>query len=544
MATTPTSPVSAPTSAPSAPSSSTPPPVAPPSTPPSPPPSTTEITPTAPPAESTSAPSAAPKAQPTQADFDGDPEAFLTALHAWERETGQVAEAPPEDQIEVPKPEPPKAEEVPAVEAPKVDEPAKKEEAKEEVAPPEVKAPEKSDATPETINALLTKDPALKAALDANPEAKRTVFAMARVNAKAQGLLEIFPNAEAGKFANDTANQYVGMKSAFENAVDNPETFPDAFEQFASQFQITKDGKPVLDSAGNPVFDKDFHMLMNHVVDAYIDDEISEFEKLVETSNDENDNIALSALRFVKELKEKRLGEAKAPDMSKLTPEQQAWQQRQQAAFDEERKRLGLETQQLTSEQKKATRTAWEKSGNQKIGASVGKFLDTFLKEKEQQNVFLPSYVTDVKDPVTGQSMFAIQVFNEFNKKVMSIAHLNQQLIALKNSAPTPENEALRVQFYNQQVADFLPDILEKHLSQVQQKERGDREKRQGKFEEREKVAHVEPQGGAATSPVNLTDETAMQQATKNVDARYPDLDGPTRMEKILIERNRIRNHG
>jgi hypothetical protein len=169
--------------------------------------------------------------------------------------------------------------------------------------------------------------------------------------------------------------------------------------------------------------------------------------------------------------------------------------------------------------------------------------MDNFMKEQEANNVFLPSYVTDVKDPADGQSMFVKNIFNDFNKQVMSVAHLREQLLTFKNAAPTPENEAARTQFFTQLAADFMPDIMEKHLRQVQKQDRADRQRAQGKEKAKREMANVEPLGGIAGgqhSGAALTEAQVMEKAYAAVDAKYPNLDRATRTEKAIIESNRL----
>ena len=438
--------------------------------------------------------------------------------------------------------------------APAVEEPAKPaEEVKTEETPKADEAPKEiPDAkvvTPEAISEWTTKDPAFKAALEANPALKGEIYGMARTNAKAKGLLEIFPNAESGKYANTRAMTFDGMTQAFTQAADNPETFPAAMEAFADQFMVkTPDGKPVLDAGGNPTFGKDFEMLSNGFVDGWLESEIEDLTEIAKTSGDDNDEVALSALKFVKELKDKRQsGRSGAPDSSKLTPEQRAWQENQQKEFDAERARLGLATTKATATEKQAAREAWDKGCTTKIGASVGRAMDAFMKEKNANGVFLPSYVTEVKDPKDGQSMFVKNVFNDFNDKVNSVAHIKNQLFALANAAPTAANETARVEYYNQLVADFMPAIMEKHLRQVQRKDKADREAQQGKYEVRKEVANVEPIGGAAqqsTGGAQLSDDQVVAKLYAKIDAEFPHIDRAKRTEKMLSEFNKLGRAG
>ena len=132
--------------------------------------------------------------EPKQSDFEGDIVSFLEAHNEWERKQGEYGEAAPA--------------EVPAAEA----QPAAEGEEK-----PWAPEPEQA-LTPEALNALAIKSPELQAAFDANPEVKNALFAMARTNAKAAPILEVFPNVESAKFAAEAAGTMVTLRSSFLDA--------------------------------------------------------------------------------------------------------------------------------------------------------------------------------------------------------------------------------------------------------------------------------------------------------------------------------------
>jgi len=142
-------------------------------------------------------PAVSVKAEPKQTDFPGDIEGFLKARGDWEREQPDAPEI---------------VEEAP-VEQPAVIEEAATEEVKpEEQVVEEEKpwAPEPEAAlTPEALNGLIEKSPELKAAMDASPDVKNALFSMARINAKAAPMLEIFPNVESAQFAAESSNKFV-----------------------------------------------------------------------------------------------------------------------------------------------------------------------------------------------------------------------------------------------------------------------------------------------------------------------------------------------
>ena len=287
----------------------------------------------APEAGAAAAPAPVAGAEPKQSDFEGDIVSFLEAHNEWERKQGEDGEAAPA--------EVPAAEAAPAAEGEAEAQPAAEGEEK-----PWAPEPEQA-LTPEALNALAIKSPELQAAFDANPEVKNALFAMARTNAKAAPILEVFPNVESAKFAAEAAGTMVTLRSSFLEAVDTPEQFPNAYAQFADEFAIKdKDGKAVLDSEGNPTYGDDFHMLNDYVVDTYHDIEIGDLEAQLQAgtfaSEDDREraDMALQALKFVKDWKAGKIGTAK-PDLSGLTPEARAYYEQKEAELDAREKALG-----------------------------------------------------------------------------------------------------------------------------------------------------------------------------------------------------------
>ena len=499
----------------------------------------------APEAGAAAAPAPVAGAEPKQSDFEGDIVSFLEAHNEWERKQGEDGEAAPA--------EVPAAEAAPAAEGEAEAQPAAEGEEK-----PWAPEPEQA-LTPEALNALAIKSPELQAAFDANPEVKNALFAMARTNAKAAPILEVFPNVESAKFAAEAAGTMVTLRSSFLEAVDTPEQFPNAYAQFADEFAIKdKDGKAVLDSEGNPTYGDDFHMLNDYVVDTYHDIEIGDLEAQLQAgtfaSEDDREraDIALQALKFVKDWKAGKIGTAK-PDLSGLTPEARAYYEQKEAELDAREKALGTKGKEQNAEQRKAERANYETSVQRKVGSSVGKRLQNMLAEKEKTGVFIPSYILDAKDPATGISVFAKTMIDQFEestygrrdqatgKIIGGVAFIRNQAKMLAQRPPSPEAEQARVDFANQLIDEHFPAIFDKNLRQIQQKEIADRQKRQGKQETREQLAVREPRaGGGAGTPKAATPQEAMTQAYKWVDEQFPDLPPAERTEKAIIKKNEL----
>ena len=488
---------------------------------------------------------AAKGAEPKQSDFEGDIVSFLDAHNAWEREQegaapdGEAAAVDPAAVVEKPAEADPNA---PAEEKPPV-------------------AAEPVEAfTPETLNALVAKSPELQAAMDASPEVKNALFAMARTNAKAAPILEVFPNVESAKYAADAANTVVSLRTGFLEAVDIPEHFPDAFAQFADEFMVKdKDGKPVLDAGGNPTYGEDFQMLNDYIVDSYHGVEISDLEAQLAAGQfhteeaREQADMALQAFKFIQDWKKGAASGEKKPDLSGLSPEARAYYEAKEAEIAAREEALGGKAKAQTAEQKKAERANYETAVATKVGGSVGKRIQTMIDEKEKVGAFIPSYVLKAIDPATGISVFAKTLLDKFEestygrkdratgKIIGGVAYIRDQAAMLRNRLPSPEAEAARVDFFNRLIDEHLPAIFDRQFREIQRTEISDREKRQGKSAVREQLAEREPRaGGSAGTPKSLTPQDAMKQAYEWVDQNFPDADQRERTAKALMKKDEM----
>lgn len=472
-------------------------------------------------------------AEPKQEDFPGDVQGFLEAHSAWERGDEPAVEA------------------VPAVEAPKVEEPAKVEEQKA----PE---PEIEVATPEAFNALIKAKPEREQFLESDPELKNAMFAMARTNAKAAPILEIFPNVESAQFAAETSNTMVNIRTGFLEAIDSPEKFPTVFERFADEFAVKdKDGNAVMDPQGNPQYDEDFHMLNDYIVDTYHDVEIADLTDAIAANQfatpEERDTSeqVLAALKYIKDWKAGKFGMEK-PDLSNLSPEAKAYYDRKEAELQAREEALGGKEKKQTAVERTAERSTFEINVAKKVGASVGARIKNLVAEDEKAGVFIPSYVTEARDPKTGISVFAKTLLDKFEeatygridsatgKVIGGVAYIRNQAAMLAKRPPSAEAEAARVDFLNKLVDEHLPAIYAKEKRAIQTREKTDREKRHGKAEVREGMAAVEPRSGTAPSPKALDAQGAMQEAYKWVDMAFPDANPAERTEKALIKKNEL----
>jgi hypothetical protein len=483
---------------------------------------------------------AAAKPEPKQSDFEGDIVSFLEAHNAWER--GE----------EVPKP----GEELPK--------PAESEvkPAEEEVKPADEDKPwapeEDKTITPEALNALAQKSPELQAAMDASPEVKNALFAMARTVARLDPIGKIFPNAESAQFAAEASGTFVNIRTGFLEAIDNPESLPGAYEQFANEFQVKdKDGKAVVDSQGLPVYDDDFQMLNDYIVDTYHDVEINDLQAAVDANQFANDeqresaDMALQALKYIKDWKAGKVGMSK-PDLSSLDPNTRAYYEQKEREIEAREAALSGKEKNQTAAERTAAKQTYETDVARTIGGSVGKRLKALVEDDEKAGVFIPSYITSAKDPQTGISIFAKDLLDKFEeatygrvdeatgKVIGGVAYIRNQAKMLARRPGSPDAKQARVDFVNRLIDEHLPTIYNQVKRDLQNKDIADRRKRSGNVQTREEMAAREPRGGGAPQPKAFDQASAMSEAYKFVDQNFPDLDPQERTYRALTKKNEL----
>jgi hypothetical protein len=464
---------------------------------------------------------------------------FLEAHSAWERG----------DEVAKPEGEAKPAEAV--AEAPKVEEAPKVDEDKPW-------APEEVQANPEAFNALLKAKPERQALLDADPELKNFVYAAARTAAKAEGILKLLPNEAAAKFAVDASNTFVDIRTNFLEAVDNPQNFPNAYARFADEFAIKdKDGKPLMDEGGNPQYEEDFHMLNDYVVDTYHSIEMEDLQAQITANQFGSDEAreqaeqVLAAFQYVKDYKEGKLGTQK-PDLSNLSPDAKKYYEEKEKEIEAREAALGGKEKKQTATERQAERQTYETNVAKKVGASVGAKIKNLVAEDEKAGVFIPSYITQAKNPETGISMFAQTLLDQFEeatygrvdratgKVIGGVAYIRDQARMLARRPPSADAEEARVKFVNDLVEEYFPAIYNKNKRELQNKDRADREKRAGNAKVRSEMAEREPAGGAAPAPKAFDEQSAMKEAYAWVDKEFPDLEPRERTFKALVRKNEL----
>lgn len=498
------------------------------------------------PVETPSTPAAAPAAdgtpaaatgKPERAAYGDDIEKFLKDTYAWEEENPDGTQLVTGDEItvEADKPAEKTPEEIAAEEVAKAEEkPADK--------PAEVEAP-----TPEGLSKILEAHPGLKDALEAAPEAKGAIYAMARQNAKAAPVLALIPNEEAAKFAVDNSNQFVGMKTAF-TLSDSPEKMKDAAGIFLEQFAITENGKPVLDAKGNPTYGDDLPLFVSEMKNRDNSVRMADLKERIEAGTyataqgKENDEQLLAAYEFIQAAEAAGPGELDKPDTSQMTPEAKAYFDRKEAELNAEKERLGIKDKTLTAKQKAETRDKYDAKYRETFGGSAGKFISKYLEQQEKAGVAVPRYMLTMKDPKTGISVFALTAFNKLNEKLESVSTVKAHSATLQMNSLNDQALAARVSYGQERIDEYLPGIIDEMLKEAGVSMVEDANKKIADREAKRGDARIEPAAGGPINPKAMSDVQLMAKAKENViaAAKGSYIAPEELIRKTIIERDRL----
>jgi len=422
---------------------------------------------------------------------------------------------------------------------PDADKPA--EEKPADAKPAEVEAP-----TPQALAGLIEGNEARKAFLEGDPEFKGAIYALGRQNAKAAPILELFPNVEAAKFAQTNANEFVSLKTGITLA-DTPEKMATAAEGFLEQFKLVDEkGAPVLDAAGNPTYGDDLPMFVSEIKKRDNGARISDIKARI-TANayatpegKDNDEQLLAAYEFISAAEEAGPDALDKPNLDGLTPEQRAWQVREEKRLADERERLGIKDKDLNKKSVAQIRETNRTKYKQEFGVSAGRFMGNYLKQQEAAGVVIPRYLMQMKDKATGLSVFAKQAFDTLNERLDKMPDVKAHSATLEMNAINDLGLAARVKNGQELVDAYLPAIIDEMLKEAGVSLAKDAADKIAGRDSKRADARTEPAAGLPSSPKHLSDEDAMKEAYRIIDAKYPNIDRAERMQKALQEKNRL----
>jgi hypothetical protein len=473
------------------------------------------------PAAAPSAPAATPAAAPsTSVSQPPDPKNFTGDQFAEYRAAKAKYAAEHPDGEEAAKP-------ADAVAAPgdAVADPAKVEEpAKADAAAPDFEAggdplEEHTSITPQALSEMLGTNKALQDALAADPKAKGALFKMARENAELKEFADIFPDADSGRFAAKTANEYVALRTKFETA-QTPADMNGAFESFVDQFKIVDaDGKPVLEN-GVPKLAADYYAFADTFKGRLFDGAMAEIAERLAANQyatpeareaDENRKLAYEFLK-------QDTGEIQTgPDLSALPPEVRAQIEKREADLKAREEALnGKQTGQSAQEQA-AAKAAHYQAFNKEIGGRIKGVFDSTLKPLREAGVHIPSYLLDSPDGKTAPQ-FVTRVVTQFKEITGKDAKILRDRVSLEQLPPTPENLKRRVDYEDKLYQAMLPKLIKGELRTVSAKLKADLEV-QNKKPDTANVSTEPRANGSSPTPTSWTLETSVTEARRLVDA-------------------------
>jgi hypothetical protein len=434
----------------------------------------------------------------------------------------------------------------------------------EEPAPP-AEAPPATEKLPEAFDAVVQKDPALKAALEANPEAQKLVMEAARTSAAAAPVLAIVPTVEAAQFMAGHANTALDIRHNMLMGIENPAAAEAGFNGLVSQFIETDDkGIAMKDAAGKPVYGKDLDiglltpgtkMKLGGMLEQTLQ-QIKDLEtktkgvyptqaaKDADLAALDDANYTRDAFNYVMSL----LSPAEDGGLPALppdaTPEQKATQERlerQMAEFRAEREAAGKGAQAKDIQTFENTlRLDWQRE--------VGKGLDDHLAAMKARGEYIPDYIVTRKwvDPTSKQETsfpsLAVEILNEFDSRVMGIPTERAELQRLQRLGRPGEQQrkanAARLR------VTYLGPIIQRHVTEIQNGLRESQAAEEARRSAAGTVARVEPTTtGAGGAPAALTDAQIEEKATAMVkaDPRWAAADQEERAAIMMTARTRVK---
>ncbi len=548
----PAAPVAAPAASPA--------PAAPASAPSTPAPAATPVTPASPAAPGSGAPAAAPAAAPKNTDYpntaDGQTR-FLSDLKKWEKENPKPAEAGALANAAV-KPEDKAAADQLG------QQPGEK--------PAEAAAPAKTaePATPQAIADLMQQKPEFGKLLEADPELKATIFANARELAAAKPILELFPTVGDAQFAQQNAQDMVGLKTLAMRAVDRPESIPDLLSAFDSQFAVTdNEGKPVLDAQGNPTYAPDRKVFQDALVSRELSGQVSALQPQIEQLKarlqnqvypneqaralderrlEDLENAAL-AFRVVDYVRSGEWFQQAPPAVPEdASPEFKAWAEQERARLEQEKQAIENQKKGATAEQRAQQRTEFQGAVRSDMGSAVGSIIGNKLKEAIDSGVYIPEFYLqekhrDAAGNETKTSAMAMRIFQQFENLLMKPG--SRTLMEITQHEMLPQNEqtrAIRKDWYSRRAADLVPGLVQAEIDRIQNLVRVDQDRQKTMQAQRAGAAQAEPHSAGSGLPQGASEQQLRAQAEEMAkkDPGYAAATPSEKQARIVTQFNRL----
>lgn len=422
-------------------------------------------------------------------------------------------------------------------------------------------------ATPQALDDLLTRNVALKAALDASPTDKEVLMATARAAEAAKPVLRLVPTEAEARFAVENTNKFLGLQHKFAMAAELPEMADAAWNEFESLFHVVNDkGEVIKEADGTPRLTPSFSLLTNRVTQGALGGHVAELKttlaelkakvetgvypneaaKAADRGKLEDAEYALAAFNYVtKMLETDGSDDLKLPELpADATPAQRELQERLARQVED----ANAQNKKSTREARIAERRKFEGEMNQEFGRGVGSYLRTEIDARKARGEYIPDILLNRKwiNPATNEntdtSDFAMRMHNEFVQKVRSIPTVTDELMRLQ--ALGPAGKQARLDRWAQLRQQYLPNIVDTYLNSVQDEIRQMQQSSSQRQSEVAQVARVEPQTQQQpAAPQPLTGEGLDTRAMEllKTDPEYLSAPPSEQLELLINKREELR---
>ncbi len=215
--------------------------------------------------------------------------------------------------------------------------------------------------SPRELNDRINANPALKQALEADPELRNSMFRNARLAHDANRYRELFPDVESAKYAMENAASFRQLDDMFLNAV-TPQGATQFLQHWAGMSMLRDEqGNPVVEN-GVPQLHPAFHGFLEHINQRQMDFIRQQAER-------EGDQELIAALDTVRE----RTSASSQPQDHELPPHLRA------AAQNLQRREQELNRQQLA--QQKAAESAFDLSVGKEAQSKIDSLINPVLEK-------------------------------------------------------------------------------------------------------------------------------------------------------------------
>lgn len=427
-------------------------------------------------------------------------------------------------------------------------------------------------ATPAQLAEMIKTVPEFGAVLEQHPEIKGPVFAMARKLAEVEPIAAIFPTVGDAQFAQEHAQQLVGLKTLSMRAADRPETVPELLGAFDSQFAVVdNEGKPVLDAQGRPTYAADHKVFQDALVGRELKSHAEsmapqieqlkaklasgvyphEAAKALDQKKLENLEYAQLALQVVDQIRNGTWFEQAPPEIpADATPEFKTWAEAERARLAEERKKLEGDQQGATAEQRAQQRAQFRTSVRNDMGTVAGTIIGQKLKETIDSGVYIPEFELQRKyvNPQTGQptetSDIGARLFMQFENELMKPG--SRTLMEITQHELLPENDqtrAIRKEWYQKKAAEIIPRLIDAEVERIQKLVKIDQDKQAERRKARAGAAEAEPHTAGSGLPQGASEQQLRAQAEEAAkkDPGYAAAPPAEKQARIVTAYNRLR---